>query len=345
MGKKINALLTAPILAFSLLPMNVPSVWAADPAGLSVCPTSGSAGVIPPANASCYVFTPATAGAEASGAGATTNNYALAPSGGGNGNLVVYLNGSYGSPACCIASPDTNVYTAAVTQGLHVLALSYDSSAAIGQLCDEDDCFLPSRLTVLTGVYQAGAATELRTITPTEGVYSRLALALAYLAQNKPEDGWGNFLQQNADPQNDPANAVIWPKVIASGHSQGGGHAALLGKLWPVRRIVAFSSPCDADPTGAPATWLTYDAATWVTNPSTSAGELSAPTSFGTDGHPDGGDEVCPVHMAALGAMTVPSADTDNNAFVCKAGSLGAHGSAIRCVENYQQWLGLYQLN
>lgn len=349
MSKTINAWF-ALALGSGALVLGIASASAAEKAtaptpapALTACPTSGSSAVIP-ANASCYVFTPATAGANDRGAGAKTNNYALAPTSGGSGNLVVYLNGSNGSPDCCLASATQNVFTAAAAAGHHVLALSYYSDNAIGQLCGTDACFLPTRLTVVTGVYQTGAAAELRTIMPSEGIYSRLALALAYLAQAKPEEGWGSFLQPGGNPRTNPADAVIWPKIITTGHSQGGGHATLLGKLKPVRRIVAFSSPCDADPSGKPATWLTYDAS-WATNPATSAFGFAARTDFGLDGHPNGGDEVCPIHMRSLDVMGVHATRKQDDAAVCKAGSVGAHGSSIRCAENYSRWVGLFQLN
>lgn len=320
------------------------AVTTAGPDGISACPASGKGAVIA-GNASCYVFTPASAGADSSGANATVNNYALAPTDGGSGYLVVYLNGSNGSPAGAAVNANNNVYTVASGAGHHVLALSYTSDTAVGNLCSTDECFLPTRLSIVTGLYHPGAATELRTITRSEGIYSRLALALSYLAQNKPNENWGQFLQPQTDIELDPGNAVVWSKAIAAGHSQGGGHAALLSKLQPVKRLVVFSSPCDADSNGNPASWLTYDPASWVSNPAGITRALAAPTQFANDGHPDGGDEVCPNHVASLTAMGIP-AQQITIAQTCSARlSTQYHSASVKCLENLPHWHPLFQLD
>lgn len=336
-----------PLLAMILAILSGHSAAAVTTAGadgITPCPTSGSGAVVT-GSASCYVFTPASAGADSSGANATVNNYALAPAGGGSGHLVVYLNGSNGSPAGVAINASNNVYTVASGAGHHVLALSYMSDTAVGSLCSADECFLPTRMSIVTGLYHAGAATELRTVTRSEGIYSRLALALSYLAQYKPEDNWGQFLQPQADVELDPGNAVAWSKAIAAGHSQGGGHAALLSKLQPIKRLVVFSSPCDADPNGNPASWLSYDPASWVSNPASITWALAAQTQFAADGHPDGGDEICPDHIASLTAMGVPSQQI-TIAQTCSARfSNQYHSASVKCLENLPNWSPLFRLD
>ncbi|MEM7679053.1 MAG: hypothetical protein AAF449_24005, partial [Myxococcota bacterium] len=45
--------------------------------------------------------------------------------------------------------------------------------------------------------------------------------------------GWNDFLL-NGEPR--------WDRIVFAGHSQGGGHAALLGKLHTVERAMMFNS-------------------------------------------------------------------------------------------------------
>lgn len=45
-----------------------------------------------------------------------------------------------------------------------------------------------------------------------------------------------------------------WSKVVLSGHSQGGGHAGVMAKLFEASRACYFASPPDWD--GGPADWM-----------------------------------------------------------------------------------------
>ncbi len=298
------------------------------------CPSTGKGAVVA-AGASCVVFTPEATGA--AGVNARVPHYALAPRAGASGALVVSLNGSGGSPAGVADDRAKNVYTAAVAEGHHVIGLSYRSDVALGQLCSRSDgCYLPSRSTIVTGVYQPGAAEELRDAVPGEGIHARLALALRYLTLTDPQGGWGAFVQPSADP----AEAVRWADVIVSGHSQGGGHAALLGKLHAVRRIVTLSSPCDQT-ADAPAGWLTHDLS-WRTDPSQSAFGFSAETTFGPGGRPSGGDTTCSAHAAIWAAMGIDPSRRFDDAVVCAGAT--AHGATVGCPENFDRLRSLYRL-
>ncbi|CAJ1344241.1 unnamed protein product [Effrenium voratum] len=70
----------------------------------------------------------------------------------------------------------------------------------------------------------------------TDGIENRLLRLLRYLHFWKPREFWGRFLKHGA---------VDWSRIILSGHSQGGGHAAMLSFLHPLRRVFFLSSPCD----------------------------------------------------------------------------------------------------
>lgn len=59
-----------------------------------------------------------------------------------------------------------------------------------------------------------------------------------------------------------------WENIFVSGHSQGGGHAALVGKRNAVVRVVMLASPCDSLQGGQGASWLNT-ASGYVTPPAT----------------------------------------------------------------------------
>ena len=289
-------------------------------------PTPCPAGVIVASGATCVTVTPEETGAAATGENATFPHYALAPQAGASGFLVLSLNGSGGHPAGVAKNPARNVYTAALAEGHHALGLSYRSNVTIGGLCgDTDACYLASRTTVLTGVFQVGADETLRGVLPSEGVYARLALALQHLARADPGGGWGAFLQPGATPE----ATVRWGQVIVSGHSQGGGHATLLGKLHAVRRIVALASPCDTAAAG-PASWLVRDGS-WATDPALAAFGFAAES-----------DPLCPAHAAIWDAMAIDPARRFDDAVVCASDS--AHGAPIGCTENFPRLRSLFHL-
>lgn len=302
-------------LASSLSENRTSLVAAAPPAA---CPASGSGALV--TSAPCLVFPPTATGVPTGGINAGVNHYALSPVASPRGKLVLFLNPSLGSPAFSIASPANNLYTAAVAAGDHVLGLSHASDQIIGGLCNDDDaCFYPTRATIVTGVRHVGAAARLRQIALTDSVYGRTALALSYLAATRPADGWAQYLVPGVDPLVNPAGAVQWGKVIAMGHSQGGGHAAVLAKLQPLARLVVLSSPCDEDG-GVPASWLSVDA-TWRTSPS----------SLGY-GFASASDTTCRAHGKIWDALGLAAARRFDNATTCSGAS--AHTATTQCTAN-----------
>lgn len=295
-------------------------------APLRRCPTSGRGAV---EGDHCFVLTPSESGLPPSGANADEDQYALRPTGAARGQLLLFFNGSGGSPRGGVASASTSFYSVARSQGLHVLAVSYRSDEAIGVLCataaDRDACFLQTRTAVLTGEYQDGAAASLRGIERHEGVYARLVAALVALARRDPAGGWDAFF----DPAMlaTPLRAVRWERVMASGHSQGGGHAALLGRRHALARVIALASPCDSN-RGVAAQWLVHDGS-YATDPATRFFGLGAP-----------GDAICPGYPAAWESLRMAPAARVADAVVCGE---GAHGAPIACVENAGRWERLLQ--
>ena len=55
----------------------------------------------------------------------------------------------------------------------------------------------------------------------------------------------------------------VWSRIVVAGHSQGSGHAAYLGKMFEVDKVLMFSGPQDyLDDLGEPAPWQARPSAT-----------------------------------------------------------------------------------
>ncbi len=288
------------------------------PISLRKCATSGRGAIVGDV---CYLITPAEAGLTPGGSGAGEDQYALRPTANSRGKLLVFLNGSGGSPRGAVTSPDKNFYVSGRDAGLHVLGLSYRSDKAIGQLCaGSDSCFEPARETILKGQFQGGAPADLQGIASDEGVYARLYAALRILAASEPNGGWNEYLTPGVGAE----SSIAWSKILVSGHSQGGGHAALIGRDHAVDRVVMLSSPCDATRNDAPASWLTKSAS-YKTDPALNYQALGAP-----------GDTICPSYAAAWLALGMPAGARRADATVCA--SSAAHGATLACTENAPAW-------
>src|SRR5262245_37809198 len=300
------------------------------------CPTSGPGAVS--GGGPCWVFSPASAGASPAGHNASRSNYALEPPGTARNTLVVLLNGSGSFPAQLTIDPGRNLFTSALESGNHVLAVAYRSDVAIATMCDSSrpECYGASRNTLLTGVFTPGADNSLADIRQDEGIIARIDQALRLLVTARPQGGWDAFVGTPAAAA--PADRIAWQRIIASGHSQGGGHAAYLGKLFPLIRVVQFSSTCDA-PAGVPALW-TAAGSGWITSPAAAFFGFSAPTVF-TNGVPTAGDLNCPYHLAVWQNMGMPPSQQADDAAVCAG--IDPHPAAILCGSNYPRWVALFR--
>ena len=308
----------------------------AGPSVTRPCPTSGPGSVV--TAGSCSVFTPVSAGASPLGQNSTRLNYAVEPSGTPSGFLVLLLNGSGGSPGQLSIDPSRNLFAAAAESGHHVLAVAYRSDVAVAVMCGRrPDCYGATRATLLSGVLEDGADASLADIREDEGIIPRIDQALRALDASRPGAGWAAFVH---DPGPSPAgDRIAWERIITSGHSQGGGHAAYLAKLFPVVRVVQFSSTCDA-PGGVPAPW-TAAGSGWATSPAAAFLGFSAPTVF-TGGVPTGGDLNCPYHLAVWKNLGMPPWSQADDASTCAG--VGPHGASILCSANYPRWVALFTL-
>jgi len=283
------------------------------------CPTTGAGAM---EGDVCFVVTPAETGLPASGAGATVDQYALRPLSNPRGLLLLFFNGSGGSPRAGTGTSAGSWYGVARARGLHVLAPSYVSGSVVGALCGGmDACFEPTRTTILTGELVTGTPESLSDVTFDEAAFDRIASALVSLATFDPEGQWGDFIDRSKLP--DAEAAIRWDKVIVSGHSQGGGHAGLIGKRQRVARVVMLASPCDAAG-GAVATWLSSPAG-YKTDPATKFFGLASV-----------GDTTCPRAPDAWQALGMPAAAQTRDAQVCPLES--PHGSPLSCDRNAMRW-------
>jgi hypothetical protein len=159
------------------------------------------------------------------------------------GKLVVFLPGTQAVPANYRL-----ILQAAAAKGYHAIGLTYVNGAAVGQLCassSDTDCHGKVRREVITGQ----DLSPLVNVGPADSILNRLGKLLVHLKTQYPNEAWGQYLDANQSP--------VWARLNLSGHSQGGGHAGVLAKLYSVNRVAYFSSPADWDDVrNAPAAWM-----------------------------------------------------------------------------------------
>lgn len=156
--------------------------------------------------------------------------------------MFLFMAGSYGT-----GRGHRQLFQEALGLGYHVINLRYPNSWSVYDLCrpsTDIDCHEKVRRDILYG----GSRSGLVTIRPANSIENRLVKLLAYLATEFPGEGWEQY--QNS-------GAIAWESVVAAGHSQGGGHAALLGMDHTLARVVMLGAPADfSRRLGSPAPWL-----------------------------------------------------------------------------------------
>ena len=136
--------------------------------------------------------------------------------------------------------------------GYHAVSLDYENNVVTVACAHSQDngCFDRYRETIVTGA----PGSEKISVNPANSILNRLQKLLAYLVKADPEGGWGEF---DADGQ------PVWNRIVVAGHSQGSGHAAYIGKLFQVDRVLIFSGPQDyLDDLNEPAPWESEPSAT-----------------------------------------------------------------------------------
>ena len=149
--------------------------------------------------------------------------------------------------------------------GFHVVNLNYPNDDAVNDLCGAPnadlDCYGKVRLETIDGIDR----TPLVNVNRANSIENRLAKLLIYLRTQFPNDNWTQFLGNNA--------AIQWSKIVVAGHSQGGGHAGIIGRYHPVSRVIMFAAMDFSGVAGMPANW--------IARPETTPNATSADRFFG----------------------------------------------------------------
>jgi hypothetical protein len=150
------------------------------------------------------------------------------PKAGPHERLFLFLPGTTGTP---------DMYTLlckeAALAGLHAINLSYTNDKAVEwtycRESDEDDCTGKVRLEQLEG---KDHSREIE-IDRKDSIESRTIKLLRYLDDHFPEEDWGRYLMKDGD--------LNWERIVIAGHSQGGGHALMIGTHRKVARVAMFA--------------------------------------------------------------------------------------------------------
>lgn len=146
--------------------------------------------------------------------------------------------------------------------GFHAVTLTYPSELSVNDLCSQTtdlDCYGKIRLEIKDGVDR----TNLISVSRANSIENRLIKLLIYLRNSAPDENWGQFLVND--------NQVNWSKIVTAGHSQGGGHAAIIGRYHSLPRVLMFAA-MDINPP-------TVSIANWIAQPNTTP-NATAPDKF-----------------------------------------------------------------
>jgi hypothetical protein len=161
--------------------------------------------------------------------------------------LVVFLPGTGGK------GPGPKDFSAlAANEGFHVMSIAYPSTISISNFRESKDpeTFRIARENILYGK-PSFKGTD---VNEPNSIRNRLIKLLRHQAKTHPKEMWGQYLTESG---------LNWKKLILSGQSQGGGHAALLGMQHEVARVLMFGAPKDFSlHFNKPGKWLTGASAT-----------------------------------------------------------------------------------
>jgi len=158
-----------------------------------------------------------------------------------NHRLLLFLPGTAQPPAFYQL-----VQQEAARLGYHVIGLMYPNAGGSAKACptapDPSACYENARLEIIDGIDRVAFLD----VNVANSIDNRLTKLLEYLALQYPDEGWNRFLLRDKPK---------WSQIAISGHSGGGGNAAMIAKIRLVTRVVLFSSVTDSIHTDAPS-WL-----------------------------------------------------------------------------------------
>lgn len=161
--------------------------------------------------------------------------------------LFLFLVGTRGK-----AAGSVKIDSAFARWGFHAISLDYEDNVIAVSCAHSLDstAFGRYREAIVTG---APVSSKIK-VDPANSILNRFQKLLVYLVKHDPDGGWGQFVA-NGQP--------IWSRIIVAGHSQGAGHAAYIGKMFRVDRVLMFSGPQDyMDDLHRPAPWQARKSAT-----------------------------------------------------------------------------------
>ena len=162
--------------------------------------------------------------------------------------LFVFLPGTFAFPALY-----SRVLKTAANLGYHTIGLNYPNPLPINVICgisSDTTCHGRARQEVIDGIDRHLAVN----VTQPNSIENRLIKSLQYLNNEFPDENWDQYWSGDS--------SIIWESIVMSGHSQGGGHAAILGKLKSLERVVVFSSLDWMNTLDRLPSWVTMDGAT-----------------------------------------------------------------------------------
>ncbi|MEO6393199.1 MAG: IPT/TIG domain-containing protein, partial [Pyrinomonadaceae bacterium] len=127
------------------------------------------------------------------------------------------------------------------------IGLNYVNGDAVNDLCGPQldlNCYGNFRLEVLDGTDRS----SLVNVNRPNSIENRLIKLLIYMQQINPAANWGQFL--------DAQNGIRWDKIVVAGHSQGGGHAGIIGKVKRVARVIMFAAMDFSGALNSVANWI-----------------------------------------------------------------------------------------
>ena len=185
----------------------------------------------------------------------TPSNSSLA-----RGQLLLFFGGSGSAPTDYAYAGA--FYQQAVDAGFHLISVAYPDAPTVASACQgkPPSCFGATRLQ--------------RLYDPRTGGMVGFFALLAGLCAHEQPGQWCQYVGSGGQTQlAGGAGAVVWPKVVSAGHSQGAGMSLLVGKQHRLAGVVQLAGVDDV-----------YDddgrtrAAPWVLNASATPPEVAAPT-------------------------------------------------------------------
>jgi hypothetical protein len=140
--------------------------------------------------------------------------------------VVVFLPGTFRKPADYLF-----VMGEIAKLGYRVIGLMYKTDPAINPICkntDDETCHWRGRMENVDGIDRHPSVT----VDVSNSIINRLSKELQYLIGKYPSDGWEQFYS---------SGEIQWSKIMVTGHSQGASLSGVIGKQFPVKRVVMWS--------------------------------------------------------------------------------------------------------